>query len=312
MQDPQHRPALTDRSFNGYISLLTSYIVWGLFPLYWQLLSHVSPLEITMHRVLWSIPVLAILVHTSVSRRADFTLTIRTGNELKMLAITSVLITLNWGIYVWAVSNALVVEASMGYFLSPLLHILAGVFVFKEKLKPVQWLALFLAAAGVILYMIAQGKFPWVGIGVATSFAAYGVLRKKIQTKAIVGLYTETLMIGPFALAVILYLHTQGSAHFLESTVTTDGLLILTGLVTVVPLGLIYHRRASASNDNGRNAILYQSQYSICTWGIHFPRGYEHHQADRIWHYLDEHRPLYRLVGAYQKPISRTLDLALF
>jgi chloramphenicol-sensitive protein RarD len=224
--------------FKAYLSLLSGYIGWGLFPLYWQLLASVSPVEVTLHRIIWSVPVLALLIHLSSRRHRDFTNTLRTRRELKFLLLTAVLITVNWGIYVWAVANARVIEASMGYFLAPLIHISSGVLVFNEKLTPLKWLAVALAALGVCFYIISQGVFPWAGLGVGFSFAAYGVLRKKIATGAVVGLYVETLMMAPIALIGLFIMHYQQSASFLNSTPATDWWLILGGLVTVVPLAL--------------------------------------------------------------------------
>ena len=218
--------------------MLAGYIGWGLFPLYWQLLAHISPLEVTLHRIIWSIPVLALLIHFSKRRHHDFLHTLRSHNELKYLLLTAVLITFNWGLYVWAVANSRIVEASMGYFLSPLIHISSGVLVFKEKLTPLKWLAIALASMGVVYYIFSQGIFPWVGLGVGFSFASYGILRKKIATGAVVGLYVETLMMAPIALALICMLHYQNSASFLNLSQATDWWLILGGLVTVAPLAL--------------------------------------------------------------------------
>ena len=133
----------------AYATLLAGYIGWGLFPLYWQLLAHVSPLEVTLHRIVWSIPVLALLIHFSQRRHREFLQSLQSRGELQFLLITAILITFNWGLYVWAVAHSRVVEASMGYFLSPLIHISSGVLLFKEKLTPLQWLAIAFAAAGV-------------------------------------------------------------------------------------------------------------------------------------------------------------------
>ena len=222
----------------AYSSLLAGYLGWGLFPLYWHLLKDVSPLEVTLHRIIWAVPVLALLVHLGTFRRRAFIATLNSNTELKYLFLTAILITINWGIYVWAVANARVVEASMGYFLSPLLHVLAGVFLFKEAISNLKWLAIACAFVGVCYYVILQDGLPWVGMGVGFSFAAYGVLRKMITTGAVVGLYTETLMMAPFALIGILVLHSQDNAAFLNTQAVTDWWLILGGLVTVTPLAL--------------------------------------------------------------------------
>jgi len=224
--------------FKAYFTLLAGYIGWGLFPLYWQLLAHVPSLEVTLHRIVWSIPVLALMVHISLRRKTEFYSTLHSRQQLKLLLVTALLITINWGVYVWAVAQARVLEASMGYFLTPLINIAAGVFIFHEKLSRLKWLAILFAATGVAYYVVSLGSLPWVALTVGISFSAYGILRKKIRTGPIVGLYTETLMIAPFALAILLYLHQQQSATFFAPGSLTDLWLALGGLVTVVPLAL--------------------------------------------------------------------------
>ncbi len=222
----------------AYLTLLSGYIGWGLFPLYWQLLNHVPPLEVTLHRIVWSVPVLAVMIYLSTRRRSEFKIALHSPNQLKLLVVTAILITINWGVYIWAVANARVVEASMGYFLTPLLNISAGVLLFNEKLSRLKWMAVACAAAGVIYYIVSVGSLPWVALSVGFSFSAYGVLRKRIHTGALVGLSVETLMIAPFALAIMFYLHQQQSAVFLNLNWATNLWLILGGLVTVVPLAL--------------------------------------------------------------------------
>lgn len=163
----------------AYLTLLAGYLGWGLFPLYWQLLTHVSPLEVTLHRIIWSVPILALLIHTQSRRSSEFKTAVASTNQFKLLILTAVLITINWGVYIWAVSNERVVEASMGYFLTPLLNIVAGVFVFRERLTALKWMAVGMAALGVSYYVASVGGLPWVALSVGFSFSAYGVLRKK-------------------------------------------------------------------------------------------------------------------------------------
>lgn len=221
-----------------YALLLSGYIGWGLFPLYWQLLVHIAPLEVILHRIIWAVPVLALLVHTLPRRHRELKRTFTNIKDMKILIITAILITLNWGIYVWAVANARVVEASMGYFLTPLINIVAGVLIFNEHLTKLKWLAVGLATLGVMVYIFAQGSLPWVGLSVGISFASYGILRKKTKTNAIVGLYVETLMIAPIAMLWVFFIHYQNEAVFLNLNMRSDVLLVLAGLVTIVPLAL--------------------------------------------------------------------------
>lgn len=220
----------------GYAIILTGYIGWGLFPLYWALLKHVPALEVLLHRMLWSAPVLLLFVLLSARRRLQVATALRSWQELKWLALSSLVICFNWGIYIWAVANQRVIEASMGYFLTPLLNVLAGVLVFHERLDRVKIAAICFAAAGVAYYMFATAGLPWVALAVGVSFAGYGLLRKKMGTNAVPGLFIEIMLILPATLALVGWLHFRGDAHFLNLDAHTDWLLILGGPVTVLPL----------------------------------------------------------------------------
>jgi len=220
----------------GIVFILLGYVGWGLFPIYWSLLKHVPALEVLAHRMLWSVPVLTIFVLFISSWRSDFFLSLKNKKELAWLTITAILITINWGVYVLAVNIDRVVEASMGYFLSPLFHILSGFILFKEKISLLKKLAIGFAAAGVFYYIATVDTFPWIGLVVGFTFAAYGVLRKFIQTTAVAGLLLETLMLVPISLSFVIYLAYSQKAVFLNLNAATDLWLVLAGLVTVVPL----------------------------------------------------------------------------
>jgi chloramphenicol-sensitive protein RarD len=220
----------------GYAVILAGYIGWGLFPLYWALLVHVPALEVLLHRMLWSAPVLLLLVLVSARRRNQVMIALKSWRELKWLLFSGLVVSLNWGIYIWAVANHRVLEASMGYFLTPLLNVLAGVVVFREKLSRSKLVAIFFAAAGVAWYFLSTDILPWVVLAVGFSFALYGLLRKQMETNAVPGLFVEILLLLPFTLALILWLHQQGEATFLNHARQTDWLLILAGPVTVLPL----------------------------------------------------------------------------
>jgi len=220
----------------GYAVILTGYIGWGLFPLYWTLLNHVPASEVLLHRMLWSTPVLLLLVILSRRRRSQFKGALRSWHELRWLAVSSLVICANWGIYIWAVANHRVVEASMGYFLTPLLNVLAGVVVFREKLSRLNIAAILFAAAGVAYYVVTTATVPWVGIAVGISFAAYGLMRKQMKTNAVPGLLVEILLLLPFTLALLLWQQFRGEAMFLHYAWDTDLLLILGGPITIIPL----------------------------------------------------------------------------
>lgn len=218
--------------------MLSGYAGWGLFPLYWSMLAHLNPLEITLHRILWSVPVLLLLVYLVKRRRAAFSAALKNRKALAMLTISAMLITVNWGVYVWAVAHERIIEASMGYFLTPLLNVLGGVLVFHERLKKLQWFAVACAAAGVLYYIATVSVFPWVGLTVGLSFSAYGIMRKQVAVDAVPGLLVETMILAPVALVAIFWLTTRGDTQFLQGAAMDDLWLVLGGAVTVAPLAL--------------------------------------------------------------------------
>ncbi len=222
----------------GYPIILSGYVAWGLLPLYWALLVHVPPLEVLLHRMLWAVPFLILLVILNNRRKNQFIAAFHSWPEIRLLTISSLFICFNWGLYIWAVANHRVIEASMGYFLTPLLNVIVGLIVFKEKLDSVKVAAIACAAVGVLYYIFKAGIFPWVGLSLGVSFAAYGLLRKKMNTNAVPGLLIETLLLLPFTIALILWLHSNGNAIFLNDKPSTDIWLFLAGPVTVIPLVL--------------------------------------------------------------------------
>jgi chloramphenicol-sensitive protein RarD len=171
-----------------------------------------------------------LLVLLSERRRSQVKNALASWQELRWLAFSSLVICLNWGIYIWAVANLRVVEASMGYFLTPLLNVLAGVIVFNEKLTRLNIVAVLFASAGVAYYVFATATIPWIGLAVGLSFASYGLMRKQMKTNAVI------LLLLPFTLALIAWLHFRGEAMFLNHSLDTDLLLMLGGPITVIPL----------------------------------------------------------------------------
>ncbi len=220
----------------GYAIILTGYISWGLFPLYWALLSRVDPTEVLAHRILWSVPVLTILVLFSQRRKRQFSAALHSRRELGWLCCSGLLITLNWGIYIWAVTHHRVVEASMGYFLTPLLNVLSGMVFFRERPDPLSKIAIAIAAGGVAYYIFSTQFIPWVSFVVGISFAGYGLMRKQMDTNAVPGLLMEVLILLPFTLGYVIWLQAEGEAAFLHLDPSIDLWLILAGPVTVLPL----------------------------------------------------------------------------
>ncbi len=220
----------------GYLVILCGYVGWGLFPLYWALLSHVPALEVLLHRMLWAMPVLFLFIAISTRRRVQVIAAFRSWPAMRLLIISSLVICFNWGLYIWAVANHRVVEASMGYFLTPLLNVLTGVILLRERIDRAKKVAITFAATGVLYYIVTTSIIPWVGLAVGLSFAGYGFMRKHMDTNAIPGLFIETVILLPFTLISVFWLHHQGQAMFFNDNLHTDLLLVLGGPVTVIPL----------------------------------------------------------------------------
>lgn len=224
----------------GVVCAGLSYILWGILPLFWKLVDDVPAGEILAHRIVWSL-VFMLLILAALRKIPSFTIELKglLKNRKRLIGISlaSIFISINWGLYIWAVNADRVIEASLGYYINPLVSILLAVIVLKEKLSGLQTLSIILAGAGVLVLTFSFGTFPWVAIMLALSFAFYGLIKKMVQVGALVGLAIETLLITPFALLFLSYVHgvsSGGGAFGGEVAVTL--LLLLSGVVTAVPL----------------------------------------------------------------------------
>ena len=222
----------------GILLVLSGYLMWGCFPIYWALLNHVSPSEVLVHRMLWSVPVLFLLVYSKLSWRINFKQSLSSKKELVFLFITAILITINWGGYILAVNLGRVVEASMGYFLSPVINMIGGYIFFHERISKLKQLAVLFATVGALYYVFNGNSFPWLGFIVGFTFSAYGIARKAMASSAVPGLYIETLLLMPFILLFSLWFYANYDLAIFNVNLSTDILLILAGIVTVIPLAL--------------------------------------------------------------------------
>ena len=222
----------------GILLALSGYLMWGCFPIYWALLNHVNPSEVLIHRMLWSVPVLFFLVYSKPSWRLNFKESLSSRKELLFLLITAILITINWGGYILAVNLGRVVEASMGYFLSPVLNMIGGYFFFHERISKLQQLAVLFATVGALFYVFSGDSFPWLGFLVGFTFSAYGIARKAMSSSAVPGLYIETLILLPFFIVFSIWFYSNFDVSFFNVDISTDILLFLAGAVTVIPLAL--------------------------------------------------------------------------
>jgi chloramphenicol-sensitive protein RarD len=222
----------------GILLVLSGYLMWGAFPLYWALLNHVNPSEVLIHRILWSIPVLFALVYFKPSWQANFKEAISSKKELFFLFLTAILITINWGGYILAVNLERVVEASMGYFLAPVINMIGGYIFFQERISRLKQWAVFFATIGALYYVFSGDSFPWLGLLIGLTFSSYGIARKAMVTSSVPGLYIETLLLLPFIFIFSLWFYENYDLAIFNINVSTDILLILAGIVTVVPLAL--------------------------------------------------------------------------
>jgi chloramphenicol-sensitive protein RarD len=213
---------------------LGAYALWGVLPLYFKAMAGVGAVEIVAHRILWSLLFLGALA--SVWRRwPGIRAALATPRVALTLLVTAILIGVNWLTYIYAVMSGHVLEGSLGYYLNPLVNVLLGVFLLKEKLSLAQKAAVFLAATGVAILAFGAGGAIWISLTLAASFAVYGFLRKVAPVESLEGLWIETMFLAPLAAGWVLWLTRNGESAFLV-TRTTDLLLILGGALTAIPL----------------------------------------------------------------------------
>lgn len=219
----------------GFLLALGAYLLWGLLPFYMKAVAHLPLAEVIAHRIVWSVPIAAAVL-VWAGRTADFKAAIRSPRTIAMAALTAALISVNWGIYVWAIAVDRTVETALGYYINPLVVVVVGAVLLGEKLDRLQIAAVALAAVAVTLLTIEGGKLPWVSLALAFSFAAYGFFRKTLPIGPSQGFLLEVLLLSVPALGYIVYLIATGQDHIVSSNGTDTALLIGCGPVTSVPL----------------------------------------------------------------------------
>ena len=256
----------------GILYAALAYVAWGLFPLYFRQVAQVPSLEVVMHRTLWSLVfVFAVL---AVRRQwAWMAAVLRQPRVLGAFALSAVLLSANWLTYVWAVQNHHVVDASLGYFILPLVNVALGCAFLHERPRPGQWLAVAVAAAGVLWLTVQAGRLPWIALVLALSFGFYGLLRKVAVLGALEGLALETLVLAPVAAAVLGWWAWQGQGALLQADVPTLGWLLLAGPLTAVPL-LLFAAGARLIPLATLGILQYISpslQFALGVWFFHEP-----------------------------------------
>ncbi len=214
---------------------IAAYLLWGLFPLFFKAVGHVPPLEILAHRVVWTLAfVLAILL---VQRNWGWLRTLFTQPRvLAVFTLSAMMVSINWGVYILAATTDRVIDATLGYFMNPLVNVMLGALVLHERLRRVQWVSVGIAAAGVLWLTIEAGRLPWIGLALGLSFGFYALLRKTAALGAVEGLAAETVLITPLAVAWLAWASTHGQETASHGTTGTWLLLVASGPVTAVPL----------------------------------------------------------------------------
>jgi chloramphenicol-sensitive protein RarD len=225
--DPQHTSA--------FIAAVASFATWGLVPIYWKLLSRVPALEILAHRFVWTIVFLGLLLSWQERWREVIGNLRRRRSALFCLG-SGTMVGLNWLLFIWAVNICHVLETSLGYFMTPIVNVLLGAFILRERLSAWQLASILIALVAVSILAFGYGHFPWIALGLCTSFGLYGLLRKQSGTAAIPGLFLETLFLLPLALVYLVLLANRGALTFGSSHISLSVILTTTGIVTAVPL----------------------------------------------------------------------------
>ena len=218
----------------GLLFGVTAYILWGLFPLYWPLLEPAGALEIVGHRAVWSLVFCVIALSITKAIKPAIATMKRPRVFIKLFAATA-LMSINWIVYIWATNNGHVVEASLGYYINPIIMIAIGIILLKEKMRKLQWASVSIAALGVLVLTIDYGRLPWVALALALSWGTYGFIKKQLGLGALEGLGIETAIAAPFYLAYLTWIGVEGSGHF-GSGIGLTLLLIGSGVVTAIPL----------------------------------------------------------------------------
>jgi len=219
----------------GLLYAALAFGTWGLYPLYLVQIAGVPPLEVVLHRSAWSLVFLAVVL-TALKRWAWLRPMLRQPRQLALFATSALLLSANWLVYVYAVMKGQVLDASLGYFINPLVSVLLGVLVLHERLRPLQWLAVGLAALGVAWLTINTGRLPWVALMLAFSFGLYGLMRKTGRLGALEGLALETLLLAPLVLPALLLLTLQPGGAMARGDWALNGWLLLSGPLTALPL----------------------------------------------------------------------------
>lgn len=268
-----HSDPHNSRARSGALAAAACYFLWGLVPLYWKPLAAIDPVELIAHRHVWSLVFLLLLMWATQGGLRELRTALQPARSLALLFLSASLLTCNWLMYVWGVSQGHIIETSLGYFLVPLVNVAAGHFILREHLRPAQWTAIAIAAAGVGQMVIQTGRPPWIALVIAGTWGGYGLLRKRSSVGAIPGLAVETLILSPLAVGYLLWQHHQGTGALGRVDAPTHVLILSAGIVTAIPLLLFAYaaRRVRLSTLGLLQYLAPSVQLAIGVWFYHEP-----------------------------------------
>ncbi len=257
---------------SGIVYAVLAFVWWGLFPLYFKIVASVTATEVLVHRVVWSVLFIAVLLALR-GQWAWLPRVLRHPRVLGVFAISATLLSVNWLTYIWAVTNGHVVDASLGYFITPLVNVLLGYTLLHERPQRAQWVALSLAALGVVWLTVQAGRLPWIALMLAVTFGCYGLMRKVATLGPLEGLALETVLLTPFALLALVIWWRQGVGSFPAPDVLTNAWLIALGPLTAIPL-LLFAAGARRMPLTTLGLVQYLSptlQFAIGVWAFEEP-----------------------------------------
>ena len=235
MMAPFNKLTSQQESLSGVTYASTAFLIWGLSPIYWKVLHNIPAFEIIMHRVIWSFFFLLVVLIVQ-KHWNEFLAAVKNRRTFLVLLPTTMLLGFNWFIYIWAVNNEHILQASLGYFINPLINVLLGMAFLRERLRPLQTISLVLAGIGVCYLTFHYGEFPWISLSLAFSFGFYGLIRKVAAVSSVVGLSVEMLFLSVPALAYILFLESKGMGALFHIGIKIDFFLVGTAFLTAFPL----------------------------------------------------------------------------
>ena len=261
-------------TLRGFCFALTAYLLWGFLPFFMKELAHISPAEVIAHRIIWSIPIAAAVLGMT-GQTAELWAALRNPRSVAMASVTAALISVNWGLYVWAIGSGHALEAALGYYINPLFSIFLGWLLLGEKLGAVQKVAIGLVAVAVAAMTWEAGQLPWVALGLTVTWGFYAYFKRALPIGANQGFLLEVLILLIPAVLYVLYLAAQGQGHFLMGIGRDDGLLLLCGVVTAVPM-MIYANGAKLLRLSTIGIMQYIAPsmiFLIATFAFHEPLG---------------------------------------